>query len=63
MNTAPVKMNYKTLGNAVPHLHTHLLPRLAQDPAPGCPLPFPEGERPKLPEEAFRDALVLRALV
>jgi diadenosine tetraphosphate (Ap4A) HIT family hydrolase len=56
-------MNYKTLGNAVPHLHTHLLPRLAQDPAPGCPLPFPEGERPKLPEEAFRDALVLRALV
>ena len=29
----PVKMNYQTLGNAVPHLHTHLLSRFAQDPA------------------------------
>jgi diadenosine tetraphosphate (Ap4A) HIT family hydrolase len=37
----PVKMNYQTLGNAVPHLHTHLLPRFAQDPAPGRPLPSP----------------------
>ena len=45
----PVKMNYQTLGNVVPHLHTHLLSRFAQDPAPGRPLPFPEGERPKLP--------------
>ena len=33
----PVKMNYQTLGNAVPHLHTHLVPRFAQDPAPGRP--------------------------
>jgi diadenosine tetraphosphate (Ap4A) HIT family hydrolase len=39
----PVKMNDQTLGNVVPHLHTHLLPRFAQDPAPGRPLPFPEG--------------------
>jgi hypothetical protein len=32
--------------------------------APGRPLPFPEGERPRLPEETFRrDALTLRALV
>ena len=60
----PVKMNYQTLGNAVPHLHTHLLPRFAQDPAPGRPLPFPEGERPRLPEGTFRrDGLALRALV
>jgi diadenosine tetraphosphate (Ap4A) HIT family hydrolase len=60
----PVKMNYQTLGNAVPHLHTHLVPRFAQDPAPGRPLPFPEGERPLLPEETVRrDAFALRALV
>jgi diadenosine tetraphosphate (Ap4A) HIT family hydrolase len=60
----PVKMNYQTLGNVVPHLHTHLLPRFAQDPAPGDPLPFPEGERPKLPEDTlWRDVLALRSLL
>ena len=60
----PVKMNYQTLGNVVPHLHTHLLPRFARDPAPGRPLPFPEGERPRLPEETLRrDALALRCLI
>ncbi|MFD3996130.1 HIT family protein [Streptomyces sp. NPDC058583] len=38
----PVKMNYSTLGNVVPHLHTHVVPRYADgvDPAPGGPLPF-----------------------
>jgi diadenosine tetraphosphate (Ap4A) HIT family hydrolase len=60
----PVKLNYQILGNAVPHLHTHLVPRFAQDPAPGRPLPFPQGERPDLPEEQLRrDALALRALL
>jgi diadenosine tetraphosphate (Ap4A) HIT family hydrolase len=52
------------LGNAVPHLHTHLLPRFAVDPAPGRPLPFPEGDRPPVPNNVLRgDALALRALV
>src|SRR5688500_13955587 len=23
----PVKMNYETLGNTLPHLHTHVIPR------------------------------------
>ena len=26
----PVKLNLQMLGNAVPHLHTHLLPRFAR---------------------------------
>ena len=60
----PVKLNILMLGNAVPHLHAHLLPRFAEDPAPGRPLPFPEGERPEVPEGVLRrDALALRALV
>ena len=60
----PVKLNYQLLGNAVPHLHPHLVPRFAQDPAPGRPLAFPEGERPAIPEERLRrDALALRALL
>jgi diadenosine tetraphosphate (Ap4A) HIT family hydrolase len=36
----PVKMNLMTLGNAVPHLHTHVVPRYLDDPAPGGPLPW-----------------------
>lgn len=28
----PVKMNYELLGNQVPHIHWHLVPRLAGDP-------------------------------
>ncbi len=34
----PVKLNYLTLGNWVPHLHTHVLPRYREDPAPGGPI-------------------------
>ena len=28
------KMNYELLGNERPHIHWHLIPRLAHDPAP-----------------------------
>ena len=34
----PVKMNLMTLGNSVPHLHTHVVPRYLDDPAPAGPL-------------------------
>jgi diadenosine tetraphosphate (Ap4A) HIT family hydrolase len=37
---APLKMNYETLGNTLPHLHTHLVPRYQVDPAPGQPFPL-----------------------
>jgi diadenosine tetraphosphate (Ap4A) HIT family hydrolase len=33
-----VKLNFLTLGNSVPHLHTHVLPRYRNDPAPGGPI-------------------------
>jgi diadenosine tetraphosphate (Ap4A) HIT family hydrolase len=36
----PLKVNYLTLGNGVPHLHTHVVPRYVEDPAPGGPLPW-----------------------
>jgi diadenosine tetraphosphate (Ap4A) HIT family hydrolase len=39
-NYAPLKMNYETLGNSVPHLHTHLVPRYTDDPRPGEPFPL-----------------------
>lgn len=50
----PVKMNYNLLGNSLPHLHTHIVPRLAQDPRPGWPFPFPEIEVQPLDEELYR---------
>jgi diadenosine tetraphosphate (Ap4A) HIT family hydrolase len=36
----PLKLNYQMLGNSVPHLHTHVLPRYPDDPAPGGPIPW-----------------------
>jgi len=36
----PAKMNYLTLGNNIPHLHTHIVPRPVLDPHPNAPLPF-----------------------
>jgi diadenosine tetraphosphate (Ap4A) HIT family hydrolase len=50
----PVKMNYDVLGNSLPHLHTHVLPRYADDPKPGWPFPFPEGEPRQIDEDEFR---------
>jgi len=60
----PVKMNYNLLGNSLPHLHTHLIPRFADDPRPGWPLPFPEAEQPPLNlEEYGRDVEALHSLL
>ena len=50
----PVKMNYDILGNSLPHLHTHVVPRYADDPKPGWPFPFPEGEPGLIPEDELR---------
>lgn len=33
-----VKMNYELLGNAIAHVHWHLIPRRADDPAPRLPV-------------------------
>jgi diadenosine tetraphosphate (Ap4A) HIT family hydrolase len=50
----PVKLNYDVLGNASPHLHTHLVPRYADDPRPGWPFPFPDPDPPAMPEARLR---------
>jgi diadenosine tetraphosphate (Ap4A) HIT family hydrolase len=60
----PVKMNYELLGNALPHLHTHVMPRYADDPKPGWPFPHPAEEPAPHPEAEFRhDVEALRALL
>jgi diadenosine tetraphosphate (Ap4A) HIT family hydrolase len=37
----PLKTNLHLMGNAIPHLHCHIIPRYHGDPAPGKPL-FPD---------------------
>jgi diadenosine tetraphosphate (Ap4A) HIT family hydrolase len=63
----PLKMNYETLGNSLPHLHTHLLPRYAEnDPAPGRPFPLlpQNGDERAIPHAQLRaEATDLRALL
>ena len=62
----PLKMNYETLGNSLPHLHTHLVPRYRADPAPGRPFPLTarDPRRPHVPDDRLRaDADALRALL
>ncbi|WP_250031984.1 HIT family protein [Paractinoplanes maris] len=55
----PVKINYMTAGNIVPHLHTHVTARYRDDPAPGVPLPH--GQNVEMPEPQWRaDAAGLR---
>lgn len=34
----PTKMNFELMGNSVPHLHCHIVPRYYGDPVPGRPL-------------------------
>ena len=58
----PPKLNYLTMGNIEPHLHTHVTARYPGDPGDGGPLPA--GEPPLLEETRFRrDAAAVRALL
>lgn len=63
----PLKMNYETLGNSLPHLHTHLLPRYAvADPAPGRPFPLlpQDGSEPPIADDLlWSDAEALRRML
>lgn len=60
---APMKMNFQILGNAVPHLHAHILPRYYGDPAPHRPLDPSAGQVILTAEEyAERIALIRAAL-
>jgi diadenosine tetraphosphate (Ap4A) HIT family hydrolase len=63
----PVKMNWLSLGNGVPHLHVHLVPRPADDARAGGPLESEAFDRevtPEVPADALRsEAEALRTLL
>jgi diadenosine tetraphosphate (Ap4A) HIT family hydrolase len=60
----PVKMNYELLGNLVPHIHWHLVPRLATDPALRGPIWTVEHPAAPLAPAAARERIeiIRRAL-
>ncbi len=47
----PCHLNYELLGNAVPHVHTHIVPRYLDDASPNTPL------RPWAPVPVPEDAV------
>lgn len=64
----PAKMNLMILGNTVPHLHTHVIPRYVTDDSPGIPPRFmrdlPSAHEPTLPEADYTaDLDALRRLL
>lgn len=60
----PAKINYQTLGNALPHLHTHIVPRYVTDSAPSGPLALPKpDQRSRSDEEVRKTAEALKGLV
>ncbi|MGH7324483.1 MAG: HIT family protein [Candidatus Rokuibacteriota bacterium] len=47
-----LKINYELLGNQIPHIHWHVVPRLPGDPAPRGPVWLVEhAPRPLSPDE------------
>lgn len=59
----PRKVNYEVLGNQVPHLHTHITSRYAEnDIAPGAPLPAARDRTLPL-DELLDDVAALQALL
>ncbi len=63
----PVKMNWLSLGNGVPHLHVHLVPRPTDDEHAGGPLEsdaFDRAATPEVPADELRaEAASLRAML
>ena len=57
-----VKMNYALLGNQLPHIHWHLIPRTADDPNPREPVwTYPHEPRLLSPADQRRRIDAIRA--
>jgi diadenosine tetraphosphate (Ap4A) HIT family hydrolase len=57
----PAKLNIEILGNGVPHLHSHVVPRYLHDPNPGYPPKFLDEVTEETPRDEYeREAASLR---
>ena len=66
LHYTPAKLNLMTLGNELPHLHTHVVPRYVDDSEPGKPPRFMRASiaHKALPaKDIHRDAVALRELM
>jgi diadenosine tetraphosphate (Ap4A) HIT family hydrolase len=63
----PIKMNWLHLGNGVPHLHVHLVPRPLEDPNAGGPVEtedFDQSRVAPLDDDVLRaEAAALRTIL
>jgi diadenosine tetraphosphate (Ap4A) HIT family hydrolase len=55
----PIKINYELLGNQLPHIHWHVIPRLTNDPAPRDPVWTVGHERQTLTPTDLAERVVL----
>ncbi len=68
-NYRPIKMNFEMLGNSLPHLHTHIVPRYLEDNSPGHPALFMRDDsdpanEPRISDDEYaRDLAALRELL
>lgn len=55
----PAKLNILALGNSLPHLHAHIVPRFVDDPDPGRPPRFmmEDHDRPLIDEDDYQSQL------
>lgn len=61
----PIKLNILTYGNLTPHLHTYIMPRYPNDPAPGRPMPLEKAYSVEAiaEDELKKQAAALRELI
>lgn len=55
----PDKMNYELLGNGMPHLHWHLIPRFKTDPFWGRPIWTGQRRQTRLSREEYENRVQL----
>lgn len=55
----PTKINYELLGNMVPHMHWHLVPRFANEPLWPRPIWAEPHDEALLSPEAYRQRIAL----